>query len=279
MKKYILGLLLMISTLTGYGKCDWSTLKLQQYNNRNYYSWKVSGAGIGDDSCVGWMFMVYDFQTKKIDTLQDWRGVTEVQFNKKGKYKMYLKVWNSCLKCDTAIMREVTIQYFDKVKTYMAKTACNRSIFEMTKATTVLTDTCYDYYYYVYSGKFFDGLTKTEWDSITDSQIFALYSFEDGDLDTFKQGRLFEYTYPKNGRYYVISQCFNKCNNQDTFYGMKVTIDCGGTMAVENIVKAEDLKIVGYYDMLGRQVDYMEPDKVYIVRYSNGKNQKVVRTK
>jgi hypothetical protein len=77
-------------------KCDWSTLKLQQWNERNYYKWYVSGKVL-DDTCVDYMFMVYDFQTKKTDTVYDVRGIVEVQFNVKGKYKLYLKVWNRCL--------------------------------------------------------------------------------------------------------------------------------------------------------------------------------------
>jgi hypothetical protein len=58
----------------------------------------------------------------------------------------------------------------------------------------------------------------------------------------------------------------------------KVTIDCNSS-SVKNIAKIEDLKVVGYYDVLGRQVEYMEPEKVYIIRYSNGKSQKVFKTK
>lgn len=272
-------MLLMISALTSYGKCDWSSYKLYQSNNRNYYTFVLNGNGMGDDTCIGWMWMVYDLQTKKVDTLREYDlGYLQVQFNKKGKYKLYVKIWNACEKCDTAIMREINIQYFDKVKTFSGKTDCNKSSFEMTPATTVTTDTCYKYYYYIYSGRFFDDLTKNEWDSITNYQIMNLYDFPDSDMDTFKEGRLFRYTYPKNGRYLVISQCFNWCNNQDTFMLNKITIDCG-TTGVKNIVKNEDLKIIGYYDMIGRKVDYIELNTPYIVIYNNGKRQKMIRTK
>ena len=66
-------------------KCDWNTLKLKQWNERNYYKWQVSGQVL-DDTCVDYTFMVYDFQTKKTDTVYDVRGIVEVQFNVKGKY-------------------------------------------------------------------------------------------------------------------------------------------------------------------------------------------------
>jgi len=51
------------------------------------------------------------------------------------------------------------------------------------------------------------------------------------------------------------------------------------TTSVKKITK-EDLKnvtVVGYYDMLGRNVDYIEPNKIYIVLYSDGRRQKVMR--
>ena len=279
MRKYILGMLLMISALTGYGKCDWNTLKLTQSNNRNYYQFKISGGGIGDDTCVGWMYLVYDNQTKKIDTLEDFRGYTDVTFNKKGKYKLYVKVWNKCKKCDTALMREINIQYFDKVAFSKTTKTCNNHIYEMASATSTKGDTCYSYYYYIYSGSFFDNLTKGQWDTLTVNEIYSLYDFPESDLDTFRESRLFNYTYPKNGRYLTIAQCFNWCNYQDTFMLKKVTIDCGGTTGVKDIVKNEDLKIIGYYDMIGRKVEYMELDTPYIIIYNNGKRQKVIRTK
>jgi len=90
MKKIIALLMLLVSLASVNAKCDWSSLKLQQWNNRNYYKWYVSGRVL-DDTCVDWMFMVYDFQTKKTDTMYDNKGICEVQFNKKGKYKNVFK--------------------------------------------------------------------------------------------------------------------------------------------------------------------------------------------
>jgi hypothetical protein len=58
----------------------------------------------------------------------------------------------------------------------------------------------------------------------------------------------------------------------------KVTIDCNSSN-INNIVKVEDLKVVGYYDMIGRKVEYMEADKPYVIIYSNGKRQKVFKVK
>ena len=85
MKKQLMILFFTLSTVLGLNaKCDWSTLKLQQWNQRNVYKWYVSGRVL-DDTCVDYMFMIYDFQTKKTDTLNSFRGLTEVSFNVKGR--------------------------------------------------------------------------------------------------------------------------------------------------------------------------------------------------
>jgi hypothetical protein len=59
----------------------------------------------------------------------------------------------------------------------------------------------------------------------------------------------------------------------------RFTIEKCNPTSVKPIVKNEDLKIIGYYDMIGRKVDYIELDTPYIVIYNNGKRQKIVRTK
>ena len=57
-----------------------------------------------------------------------------------------------------------------------------------------------------------------------------------------------------------------------------MVVDCkGNTMSVETIIKNSNIHIVGYYDMNGRPVDYMRPNEVYIVLYSNGQRKKVIQ--
>ena len=58
MKKIIALLMLLVSLATANAKCDWSTLKLQQWSERNYYKWYVSGKVL-DDTCVDYMFMIF----------------------------------------------------------------------------------------------------------------------------------------------------------------------------------------------------------------------------
>jgi hypothetical protein len=287
MKKIIALLMLLVSLATANAKgCDWSTLKLQQWNNRNVYKWYVSGQVL-DDTCVDYMFMVYDFQTKKTDTMMSLRGICEVQFNKKGKYKMYLKVWNKCSKCDTALYREVNIIYFPKCNyTYSLKSTGGKCldsmVGEMSLGPWVKGDTCWQWYSYIWSGPMLDSLDAKTFQTMSDYDLYMYYDFDDSDLVHYdgptNSARLIKYKFPDKGNYLVATQWYNKCLNQDTFFFTRISYDCN-VSSVKTIVKNEELKIIGYYDMIGRKVDYMEIDKPYIIIYSNGKRQKVMRSK
>lgn len=85
--------------------------------------------------------------------------------------------------------------------------------------------------------------------------------------------------------YYTFEFLFwNKClhnTNIDTFISYyKVHIGCDSTTAgLKNTTKEANIRVIGYYDMTGKKIDYMELNIPYIVIYSNGKRQKIVRTK
>ena len=219
-------LMLLVSLASVNAKCDWSSLKLQQWNERNYYKWYVSGKVL-DDTCVDWMFMIYDFQTKKTDTLNDNRGLVEVQFNKKGKYKMYLKVWNKCLKCDTTLYREVNIVQFPgaTVSSTINALNCKKYKFELSyiKGFSV-KDTCMDYYLMFYSGPWMAKMSQGKWDSLTDYQIGMEYDFPDADYLFYTETRIADVEFKNAGRVLMIAQWWNKCIAQDTFMFRKLDV-------------------------------------------------------
>ncbi len=219
MKKLLIMLMVLFTTLNVNAKCDWSSLKLQQWNERNYYKWYVSGQVL-DDTCVDYMFMVYDFQTKKTDTVSDYRGIVEVQFNVKGRYKLYLKVWDKCNKCDTALYREVNIIQFPgaNVGYNVNSSDCKKYKFEMSYIKGYpLKDTCMDYYLMFYSGPWMNKMSQAEWDSLTDYQIGMEYDFPDDDFLGYTQTRIADFTFKDSGRVLMIAQWWNKCLSQDTF--------------------------------------------------------------
>jgi len=283
MKKIIMLLMLLVSLVSANAKCEWGTLKLQQWNQRNYYKWYVSGRVL-DDTCVDYMFMVYDYQTKKVDTVWDNRGLCEVEFNKKGKYKMYLKVWNKCEKCDTSMVREVNIIYFPKCNfTYNMKSTNGKCldsmVGEMSIGPWVKPDTCWQWYSYMWNGPMLDSLSQSEWDSMSEDQLYMYYDFNDSDMVHYdgptNSARLIKYRFPHDGHYLVATQWYNKCLNQDTFFFTRITVKCNQTTGITTIENGES-KLIGIYDMLGRPVKDIRKDEVLIYIYSDGKRKKIM---
>ena len=90
--------------------------------------------------------------------------------------------------------------------------------------------------------------------------------------------RRIKYKFPSDCHYLVVTQWYNECLSQDTFFFTRITVNCNKVTSIKNIVKIEDLKIICYFDMIGRKVDYMEINKPYLIIYNNGKRQKVMRT-
>jgi hypothetical protein len=278
MKKLLFMLMVLFTTLNVNAKCDWSSLKLKQWNERNYYKWQVSGQVL-DDTCVDYTFMVYDFQTKKTDTVYDIRGIVEVQFNVKGKYKLYLKVRNRCNKCDTALYREVNIVQFPSAGLgWVVNTInCKKYKFEMNyiKGMSV-KDTCMDYYMVFYKGPWMDTMSQKEWDALTDYQIGMEYDFPDDDFLGYTQTRLAEFTFKDSGRVLMYAQWWNKCLRQDTFMFRRLDVcKSGPTSNVVNLTCPEP-KLIGVYDMMGRPVYYIRKNEIMIYRYDDGTTKKVI---
>ena len=271
-------LMLLVSLASAQAKCDWSTLKLQQWNERNYYKWYVSGRVL-DDTCVDYMFMVYDDQTKKIDTVYANRGIVEVQFNKKGRYRLYLKVWNRCEKCDTGMVRPIEIVQFPGAGVgYSVNTNdCKKYKFEMTYIKGYpLKDTCMEYYMVFYKGPWMDTMSQKEWDNLTDYQIGMEYDFPDADYLGYTQTRIADFTFKDTGRVLMYAQWWNKCLRQDTFMFRRLDVCKSKPTSSVNVLNRPEAKLIGMYDMLGRPVYYIRKDEIIIYLYSDGRTEKKV---
>ena len=271
--------MLLVSLATANAKCDWSSLKLQQWNERNYYKWYVSGKVL-DDTCVDYMFMVYDFQTKKTDTVYDVRGIVEVQFNVKGKYKLYLKVWNRCEKCDTAIYRPLEIIQFPgaKVSSVVKTVDCKKYTFEMSYIKGYpLKDTCMEYYMVFYKGPWMDTMSQKEWDNLTDYQIGMEYDFPDADFLGYTQTRAADFTFKDTGRVLMYAQWWNKCLRQDTFMFRRLDVCKSGPISNVNVLNRPEPKLIAMYDMLGRPVNVARENEITIYLYDDGSTKKIIQ--
>jgi len=280
MKKQLMTLVFTLLTVLGLNaKCDWSTLKLQQWNERNYYKWYVSGKVL-DDTCVDYMFMVYDFQTKKTDTVYDVRGIVEVQFNVKGRYKLYLKVWNKCNKCDTTLYRPVEIVQFPGAGLgwVVNQINCKKYKFEMNYIKGIpLKDTCMEYYMVFYKGPWMDTMSQKEWDNLTDYQIGMEYDFPDDDFLGYTQTRLAEFTFKDSGRVLMYAQWWNKCLKQDTFMFRRLDVCKRANTTSVTVFNKPEPKLIGMYDIMGRPVYNIKEDELVIYLYSDGSIRKVIR--
>lgn len=274
----LLTLLVFLATVNA--KCDWSSLKLQQQNERNFYRWYVSGKVL-DDTCVDYMFMVYDFQTKKTDTIPDIRGIVDIQFNVKGRYKLMFKIWNTCNKCDTILYRPIEIVQFPGANIVIKgplSQNCKKYMFEMSIIKGYsLKDTCMQYFTFFYKGKWMDTMSQKKWDNLTELQINREYNFPDSDFIGYNETRISEYEFKDSGRVLMWVDWWNKCLNQDTFMFRKLDV-CKpvNTTSVVLFNKPEP-KLIGMYDIMGRPVYNVKEDELVIYLYSDGSTQKIIK--
>jgi hypothetical protein len=295
MKKQLMTLVFTLLTVWGLNaKCDWGTLKLQQWNERNYYKWQVSGAGIGDDTCVSYQMSIYNFQTGKSQVLKGGKdtgvgfeyylyernGFVEVLFNTRGKYKLYIKVVNKCNKCDTALYRIVELIQFPGAGLGYSidMNDCKKYKFEMNYIKGyLLKDTCMEYYMVFYKGPWMDTMSQKEWDNLTDYQIGMEYDFPDVDYLGYTQTRIADYTFKDSGRVLMYAQWWNKCLRQDTFMFRRLDV-CkrANTTSITTIIKPEP-KIVAMYDMMGRHVYNVKEDELVVYIYSDGTSKKIIK--
>jgi hypothetical protein len=114
---------------------------------------------------------------------------------------------------------------------------------------------------------------------MSNEQLYNYYDFNDTGM-IFYQGptnlaRLIRYKFPKDGKYLVVTQWYNKCLSQDTFFFTRITVNCNKVTGIETIIKGEP-KVIGMYDMMGRPIIEARENEVIIYRYSNGTTIKKV---
>jgi hypothetical protein len=114
---------------------------------------------------------------------------------------------------------------------------------------------------------------------MSNEQLYMFYDFNDTGM-IFYQGpdnsaRLIRYKFPRDGHYLVVTQWYNKCLSQDTFFFTRITVKCDKVTRVETIIKGEP-KVIGMFDMMGRPVYNVRKEEVIIYLYDNGTTKKVL---
>jgi len=281
MKKISLILLVLFTSLSAKAGCDFSgiTFKTIQQQGNNFYF----QTNMHMDSCWYYTFTAYSFTNKEEYKLDDMGGWTGVTFNQKGKYEVRLNVFNECEKCDTVFTIDVDITIFHKLGfSYKAGAKnCKYYQFELEDRK----DKCIEYYYQIWKADdYINKLSEKEWKEVSDSALYFGYSFDEDLLMYYSKSseRTLTHEFEDSGRYIMLPQLYNNCTQIDTWAFSKLNVCVGQrTTSVKKITREtlKNVTVVGYYDLLGRHVDYIEPNKIYIVHYSDGRRQKIMRTK
>ena len=280
MKKLLLLLTILFTGIIAQAKCDFSgiTFKTIQQQGNNFYF----QTNMHMDSCWYYTFTAYSYlnnEEYKLDNMGGWTGVT---FNQKGKYEVRLNVFNECEKCDTVLTIDVDITIFEDMGFSYNVGAKNCKYYQFKLRN--MEDTCVEYYYQIWKGdKWINGLSEKDWKEVGDSLLYFNYSFDESLLmySTIKSERTLTYEFQDSGRYLVIPMLYNKCTQIDTWSFEKINV-CKEfkTSSVKRITPSLDnVTVVGYYDMMGRKVDHIELNKLYIVLYSDGRRTKMMRIK
>jgi hypothetical protein len=279
MKKLLLAILILLASKIQ-AQCDWSDFyMIKSYQRQNLYQFKTNLHYT--DTCFSYTWLVYDYQLNRVDTIREFAGGSiEVQFNAKGKYRVGLHATDRCNKCDTNFVYNVDITiYGEKAKLGYSvnDTNCRMYTFEMVN----MKDSCMSYYYEVWDAtEFAKNLDDEEWGNFSDSLLYFTYDWEEKNLKYWSASseRILRHTFDDTGRYIITTFWQNKCSGIDTWSWNKITVcPTKRTTSTKDLIKNTDVRIIGYYDMMGRQVEYMRPNEVYIILYSNGQRRKVMQ--
>lgn len=274
MKKLLSILMVLFTALSVNAQCDWSKYWLKKVNQQqNVYTFQTN---VDPDNCVDYWWIVYDHQLKRYDTVQDMRGLTQVQFNVKGKYTMNLKVIDICKKCDTTFTYPIDITIYKKadVTWSVGIKNCKSYQFAMTEF-----DTCVEYYYSIYKSDLFDSLYGY-WDTASKiyEWLYKNYDFDEKDLVYYNMTsqRNVAHQFMDSGRHLLVAYWYNKCSLIDTFVMRKLEV-CQKTPTLSTkIIRKEEPKLIGIYDMLGRPVYNIRENEILIYVYSDGRRIKRV---
>jgi len=276
MKRILTLLLVMLTAFSVNAKCDWTGHWMKKVNQQgNVFTFQTN---LHMDTCTSYLWLVYDYQLKRTDTMPDFRGFTQIQFNTKGKYRVGLKAIDKCNNCDTTFKYEVDITIFGKADvTYrIGVHNCKSYTFELTN----MNDTCTEYYYTIYKSLYFDTMSKTKWEKLTDSAIYFGYDFDDKDLVYYNMAsqRIVQHNFTDSGRHLLVGYWYNKCTGIDTWIMRKMIVcPTKPTSGITRFNKSEP-KLIGVYDMLGRPVYNIRENEILIYLYSDGTRRKVYKT-
>jgi hypothetical protein len=252
MKKLLLYLMVFFTAISVNAKCDWSKVQVKQITQfRSYY--KYYAKGLESDTCTEffWMFTYRNSKGQLLtDTFANNQNIAEFEINLKGEFKLRLKAIDKCNKCDTTWSFYLYQATFQNANWGYGMKDCKRHIFEANKLKNQ-PDSCVQVYWYIYDNS--------------------------GNEIHTDSGYRIDYTFPWEGKFEVYCQWWNKCLNQDTFWGRNFDIYCDSTTMGTTTPKKPEPKVIGIYDVMGRPVQVIKEDEIIILLYDDGSTKKILQ--
>lgn len=280
MKKVLLVLVMsFVAIVSQAQKCNFSGIKFEKAGQQGQ-DWYFQ-TNMGSDSCWGYDFEVYDYQTGDSFISENLGGYAGVTFYDKGKYQMRLNVFNICLGCDTTFILEIDITIFGNVDLYYTLNPDNCKTYRFEQTNLFHGSNCIEYYHSIWEANdWMDSLSGEDFENLNDSTIAVMYNWNIEmpiEYNSMSK-RVFYHEFTDSGRYFIYSIYYDRCNDIDTTMFTPIIV-CkeNKTTSIQPVILPADLKIIGYYDMTGRQVYYLQPNQIYIEVYNNGARRKILK--
>lgn len=246
------------------------------------------------DTCVSFTCHFFDYQTQQYLRVNDDRisgyvyveEYSNVPFSrKKGKYRMDMKLRSKCKGCDTVISVELNIPSYGS-ESHTAYFVNPFNCYSYQFIMNDFKDSNINYHYRIYDAKYLTrNMTDSQWINMNDKFILtSFYELSQPLYDSYnpktkiaKSERLLYHEFIKPGRYLIYSFWMNNVTGGDSVNFTKIAV-CPNqkTLSTEDIINPKEPKILGYFDVLGRPLDAVTPNEIYIILYDNGLRKKIL---
>lgn len=229
MKKIIILWMTGLLVLAAQAQCNWSRVYLAYGNTYNSYKFEVAGTV---DTCLKTTTIITNKKTLKKDTFYT-RAFSKV-FTDTGRYNVFVKVYNKCLKCDTAFEKPL----------YVTCVPCDWS-----KAGFYFTNKCRTYTFEM--GSYINSCVK---------YTTQRYNLKTKRIDTI-YGRVFTTTFGDTGTYKFYVKMVDTCKKCDTTFYKIIKVDCLGTLGnskynLEQLIITPNPVKMGFEVNVGGRTEY-----------------------
>lgn len=185
------------------GSCNWGDAGIYYNDSCRNYQFEM---GSYIDSCVEYTSWIKKAGTNDL-VVASYDRVFHYTFPSNGNYLIKTRLYNSCHNCDTLIYEEITVEC-EECDWEDAEISYNGDCDEYTFEMGSYISPCIQY-------------------------ATVSYHVATGTLDTIAFSRVFDYTFPDTGLYYISTIFYNACNGCDTFIYTSIYVHCDANASIK----------------------------------------------